>query len=86
MYGVHLRFATFLTVLWLMACGSPNTPLDAATRSRIDSIANAQIALAQTEYDSICKSAHDNRLPIMVDSLKQVRLRRIEEQLKTIPK
>lgn len=72
--------------LCLSACGSSSTPLDAATRSRIDSTANAQIALAQTEYDSICKAAHLYRLPLMVDSIKTIRLRKIEEQLKTIPR
>ncbi|MFN0035602.1 MAG: hypothetical protein ACKVUS_11080 [Saprospiraceae bacterium] len=74
------------TVLCLLACGSPNTPLDADTRLRIDSIANAQIARAQVEHDSLCKAAHITQLPHLVDSIKQIRLREIEEQLKTVPK
>lgn len=70
----------------LLACGSPNTPLDADTRIRIDSIANAQIARAQLEYDSLCKAVLLTELPRLVDSIKQIRLREIEEQLKTVPK
>jgi len=90
MFNVYFRLATVcckgLLCCCLLACGSPNTPLDAATRTRIDSISNAQIALAQTEYDSLCRVAQTNQLPLMVDSIKKIRLRKIEEQLKTIPK
>lgn len=72
--------------LCLLACGASNTPLDADTRIRIDSIANAQIAKAQTDYDSMCKAALITQLPLLVDSIKRIRLREIEEQLKTVPK
>ena len=74
------------TALCLMACGSPNTPLDASTRIRIDSIVNVQISRAQLEQDSLCKLAQVTQLPHLVDSIKQIRLREIEEQLKTLPK
>jgi hypothetical protein len=74
------------TTLGLLACGSPNTPLDADTRLRIDSIANAQIAKAQLEYDSLCKAAKITQLPHLVDSIKKIRVREIEEQLKTVPR
>jgi hypothetical protein len=74
------------SALCLLACGSQGTPIDADTRTRIDSIANAQIAKAQLEHDSLCKAARITQLPLLVDSIKKVRLHEIEEQLKTIPK
>jgi hypothetical protein len=74
------------SALFLLACGSQSTPIDADTRTRIDSIANAQIAKAQLEHDSLCKAARITQLPLLVDSIKKVRLHEIEEQLKTIPK
>ncbi len=75
-----------MSVLCLLACGSSNTPLNANTRMRIDSIANAQISKAQLEYDSLCKVAQITRLPLLVDSIKKIRVREIEEQLKTVPR
>ncbi len=74
------------SALCLSACGSPSTPLDADTRLRIDSIANAQIARAQVEHDSLCKAAQITQLPHLVDSIKKIRLREIAEQMKTVPK
>lgn len=79
------RLIPFIS-LYLVACGAQNTPLDADTRIRIDSIANAQIARAQTEFDSLCKAAQITQLPLLVDSIKKIRLREIEKQLKTVPK
>ena len=72
--------------LFLLSCRAQDTPLDADTRARIDSIANAQIALAQVEHDSLCRAAKITQLPLLVDSIKKIRLREIEEQLKTVPK
>jgi hypothetical protein len=72
--------------LCLLACGSQDTPLDADTRTRIDSIANAQIAKAQIEHDSLCRAAKITQLPLLIDSIKKIRLLEIEEQLKTVPK
>ncbi len=72
--------------LCLSACGSQNTPLDASTRMRIDSTANAQIARAQKEHDSICTALAIKTLPQLVDSIKKIRLREIEEKLKTVPR
>jgi hypothetical protein len=68
------------------ACGSPNTPLDADTRLRIDSISNAEIGRANVLYDSLCTRAHTTVLPQLIDSIKKVREREIQEQLKTVPK
>lgn len=70
----------------LTACGSGATPLDSDTRLRIDSIAGAQTRLVQTEIDSLCKSQRITLMPSLVDSIKQVRLREIEEQMKTVPR
>lgn len=75
-----------VAAILLAGCGNANTPLDADTRSRIDSIANVRIALAQKENDSLCKAAQTTVLPHLIDSLKKERLREIQEQLKTVPK
>lgn len=87
------RFARLFSVLLLMvavlglaACGTGTTPLDSDTRLRIDSIANAQIARAQVQHDSLCEAAYRTELPLLVDSIKKIRLREIQEQLKTVPK
>lgn len=70
----------------LLSCGNSSTPLDAETRDRIDSLANAQISDIQVKHDSLCKNAQQTQLPRLVDSIKQIRLQEIEEQLKTVPK
>jgi len=70
---------------WL-SCGSAETPLDANTRQTIDSLATAEIRLLRVELDSQCQMARVTVLPQLVDSIKQLRLREIEEQLRTIPK
>lgn len=75
-----------ITVFSISSCGTPSTPMDADTRMRIDSISNAQIALAQIQQDSLCKAAHKTQLPLLIDSIKKERLREIEAQLKTVPK
>ena len=75
-----------VAAICLFACGAQETPLDADTRMRIDSISNAQIAKAQVEHDSLCRAAKITQLPLLVDSIKKIRLREIEAQLKTVPK
>ncbi|MDO8970519.1 MAG: hypothetical protein Q7U74_07515 [Saprospiraceae bacterium] len=85
MFKVIFRLLPFIA-LCLSACGSQNTPLDASTRMRIDSTANAQIARAQKEHDSICTALTIKTLPQLVDSIKKIRLREIEEKLKTVPR
>lgn len=67
-------------------CGSGNTPMDAETRITIDSIVTAQNAMVRKEIDSLCIVYEKNMLPHLIDSIKKVRLREIEEQLKTVPK
>jgi len=72
--------------LLLASCGSPNTPLDAETRQFIDSAATEQIRIAQQSLDSNCTFSRYHGMQKLVDSIKQVRLREIEEQLKTVPR
>ena len=67
-------------------CGSGNAPMDAETRITIDSIVTAQNAMVRKEIDSLCVVYEKNMLPHLIDSIKKVRLREIEEQLKTVPK
>ncbi len=74
------------SMLLLAACQNSNTPLDADTRERIDSISNAQIKVSLIELDSVCLAAQKTTLPLLVDSIKKIRLFEIEQQLKTIPK
>ena len=84
-----LRFLPFTFCASLFAfcsCGSPNTPLDADTRQRIDSTATDQIRLATFELDTHCTRIRYAGMKRLVDSIKQVRVREIEEQLKVVPK
>ena len=75
-----------LALAFLPACGGPDAPLDADTRQRIDSIAAAQIRQTQLSLDSFCQAERSARLPVLMDSIRQVRLREIEEKLKSIPR
>lgn len=68
------------------ACGSPNTPLDAETRQTIDSIAVVRINLLRSEMDTLCNQRRKAELPHLIDSIKQHRMREIQDQLKTVPK
>ncbi len=68
------------------ACGGTDAPLDAGTRQIIDSIAAAEIRQARLEIDSLCQLERTTTLPRLVDSIKQKRIREIQEQLKTVPK
>lgn len=68
------------------ACEGSETPLDAKTREAIDSLSTAEIRLLRVELDSQCQMARVTQMPHLVDSIRQVRLREIQEQLKTIPK
>ena len=83
-----LRFYGSLCLLPLAfcSCGSPNTPLDADTRQRIDSAATEQIRLATFELDTHCTRIRYSEMLKLVDSIKQVRIKEIEEQLKAVPK
>jgi hypothetical protein len=81
-----MRLLIFLFFLLLYSCGSPEKPLDAGTRRAIDSISVAQIRKARLEIDSLCKRDRQTLMPRLVDSIRQVRMREIERQLKTVPR
>lgn len=72
--------------LLLAACGSPNTPLDAETRQTIDSIAVVRINVLREQMDTVCNQRRVAELPHLIDSIKQHRVREIQDQLKTVPK
>lgn len=77
----------FLTSALLFgACEGPEKPLDADTRQFIDSVATEHIRLAREQLDSQCKTQHTTVLPRMVDSLKAVRKKEIEEKLRGVAK
>ncbi len=76
-----------LSVYLLPACGNaPEPPLDAPTRQRIDSIAAARMREERTLLDSQCQVARAVEMPKLMDSIRQQRLREIDEKLRTIPK
>ncbi len=80
------QLALCLLPLAFCSCGSPNTPLDADTRQHIDSAATEQIRLATFELDTHCTHIRYAGMQKLVDSIKQVRVREIEEQLKAVPR
>ena len=75
-----------IIVLLISACGNANVPLDAEARRMVDSLSAAHIGLERRDIDSICKQQQTTLLPHLIDSIKQMRLQQIQEQLKTIPK
>lgn len=74
----------FLLMLYAVACNAPQKPIDAETRHRIDSTITAQTRLAQLEIDSFCATQRKVAMPYLVDSIKRVRQREIEEKLRAI--
>jgi hypothetical protein len=75
-----------ISLLALTACDSAETPLDAADRLRIDSTSAAQIRLSRIELDSLCQAERRSQLPQLIDSIRTIRLREIEEKMKTVPR
>jgi GNAT superfamily N-acetyltransferase len=78
-------FLKTVIVLCLFAFGScegQEKPLDADTRQIIDSISTDQIRIARQELDSLCQLSKTTTLPRLIDSIKAVRKREIEEKLK----
>ncbi len=66
-------------------CGDPNIPLDATARRRVDSLAAVGVGLARQQQDSICREQRITLLPVLIDSIKQERIRAIQAQLNQIP-
>ena len=75
-----------IAALAFYACGETQAPLDADTRIKIDSTILAQTTKARQEIDSLCKAAEQTQLPMLVDSIKKVRKKEIEAQLRTVPR
>jgi hypothetical protein len=73
-------------LLGLLSCDATSAPLDADSRLRIDTTVVAINRKTQLEIDNTCKLAHNTELPRLIDSIKQVRKREIEAQLRSIPK
>lgn len=82
---LRLCIAAAVTII-CFACGGSGAPLDADTRAAIDSASTAQINLARMELDSACVAAEKTQMKHLVDSIKQVRLKEIAEQLRVVPK
>lgn len=83
---ILLRFILPLLCFCAIACGSSNTPLDAGTRQAIDSISSLQIRQARVELDTQCAARRRTELPRLVDSIKNERIREIQQQLRTVPR
>jgi hypothetical protein len=83
--NIYFLCASAICSLLFAACDATNKPLDAETRQVIDSISTAQIRQARLELDSVCLSQRTTVLPYLIDSIKQKRLKEIEEKLKTVP-
>jgi hypothetical protein len=82
------RYLVILLFCWmvLLSCDNAATPLDADTRYAIDSLSGAQMVLDRKRLDSLCLENRKIELPRLVDSMKQVRLREIEEKLRHLPR
>ena len=61
-------------------------PLDGKSRQIVDSLTAEGIRFARREMDSLCVLERQNRMPKVIDSLKQIRLREIEEKMRTVPR
>jgi hypothetical protein len=81
-----MRYCIFLIIILFVSCGESNVPLDAEARRMVDSLASAEIGVERRTIDSLCKEQHTHVLPVLVDSIKKVRVEQIKEQLKSIPK
>ena len=81
-----MKYCIFLIIILLASCGENNVPLDAEARRMVDSLASAEIGVERRTIDSLCKEQHTHVLPVLVDSIKKVRVEQIKKQLRSIPK
>jgi len=78
-------YLLIFSIILLSACGAGgNKALDAKTRQAIDSISAEQIRLARIDLDSQCIQQRITELPLLVDSIRDVREKQIREKLKGI--
>ncbi len=83
---MKIRLFTLLLLAGATGCDQSKVPLDAESRRMVDSLSAAYIGNERRVIDSFCKAQNTTVLPHLIDSIKQVRKRQIEEQLKAIPK
>jgi hypothetical protein len=85
--GKNICFCSSLMVfcMLLTACNAVDKPIDAETRQVIDSISTTQIRQARLELDSVCAAQRTTELSRLIDSIKQRRLKEIDEKLRTVP-
>ncbi|MEY3243001.1 MAG: hypothetical protein RIR11_4440 [Bacteroidota bacterium] len=81
-----MKYYLFLIIILSASCGDNNVPLDADARRTVDSLASAEIGVERRTIDSLCKEQHTHVLPLLIDSIKKVRLEQIQKQLNSIPK
>ncbi len=81
-----MKYYISLMIVFATSCGDNNVPLDAEARRTVDSLASAEIGIQRRTIDSLCKEQHTHTLPLLIDSIKKVRLEQIQKQLSTIPK
>ena len=85
----EFRVSSFVLCVFCLACfgcGSAEKPLDADTRQTIDSLVAVRTREIRTEMDTLCAHKRFSEVPRLVDSIKQIRKREIEQALKTVPK
>lgn len=80
------RLLLVLPLLWAACKNAAQKPLDGKSREIVDSLTAEGIRLARKETDSLCLLERKNRMPKVIDSLKQIRLREIEEKMRTAPR
>jgi hypothetical protein len=84
---ILMRFLLFFALFaffygQMTSCDQANIPLDAESRRMVDSLSASQISNERRINDSLCKQYDRTLLPHLVDSIKQVRLQQIEEQIR----
>ena len=73
------------SLLQFTACTEPPLPsLNSKDRNLIDSLYKDQVVTLKPVLDSICDSRFDERVARAVDSIMEIRVREIEEQLRRI--
>jgi hypothetical protein len=83
---IAIGVALCATLFTAPACEYANRPLDADERRLVDSLAAAGISMQRYLIDSTCKVEQTTVVPHLIDSIKKVRQREIDEQIKAIPK
>jgi hypothetical protein len=84
-YCFWILLITIGGLLQLTACTEPPLPsLNSKDRNLIDSLYRDEVAILKPMLDSICDSRFEERIAQAVDSIMEIRVREIEEQLRRI--